>query len=286
MKILITGSAGMLGRTLVSVLSPVHELITFTHAECDITDSESISNLIQHHRPEVVIHCAALTAVDKCESEVDRAYKTNVIGTQNIAYACNKVQAKLIAISTDYVFDGRLDRPYHEFDVANGGETVYGKSKWAAEECVRYHCPNHIIARVSWLYGAGGPSFVHTMLRLADGTRPEIKVVNDQIGNPTSCKAVADALAKILKHKEIVGTIHLTCEGEASWYEFAKKIFEIKKKSQRVVPCSSEEYVTSAKRPSNSRLEKRVLRLRGLDLMPQWEVALKDFLDLGKDKYS
>ena len=120
---------------------------------------------------------------------------------------------RLIAISTDYVFGGELERPYHEFDAAGGAHTVYGQSKFAGEELIRRHCPNHLICRISWLYGAGGPSFVHAMLKLADGSRPELKVVDDQHGNPTSAIAVARQLRNILARLELVGTFHMTCEG-------------------------------------------------------------------------
>ena len=165
---------------------------------------------------------------------------------------------------------------------SNGGLNAYAKSKWAAEQAVRSLCPNHLVARVAWLYGEDGPSFVHTMVRLADGTRSEIKVVKDQIGNPTSTKAVADALRSILNHPELVGTVHLTCEGEASWFEFAKKIFELKGINQKVVPCTSDQYPTPAKRPHNSRLQKLVLKESGIYQMPHWEDALNDFLSSQK----
>jgi dTDP-4-dehydrorhamnose reductase len=277
MRILITGARGMLGRTLVKELSG-HELYTCDRSDADIADEAALEKFFSEAQPKVVIHCAAMTAVDRCETDVDTAYRTNVIGTTNVARLAYKYGSKLIAISTDYVFDGNLGRPYHEFDKATGGLNVYGQSKWAAEEAVRAHCPNHIIARVSWLYGAGGPSFVHTMLRLADGSRTQLKVVSDQIGNPTSTLAVARAIKDILKRIDIVGTIHLTCEGETSWYGFAKKIFEFSNVPQKVIPCTSEQYPTPAKRPKNSRLEKRVLRLRGLMPMPHWEEALAEFI--------
>ena len=277
MRVLITGAQGMLGRTLCQTLSNV-EIIACDRSELDITDARAVCSFFAEKKSDVVIHCAAMTAVDRCETEVDTAWNTNAIGTLNVANACRIVNARLIAISTDYVFEGNLDRPYHEFDQATGGHSVYAQSKWASEKAVRIHCPNHVITRVSWLYGPKGPSFVHTMLRLADGTRPFLKVVNDQVGNPTSTFAVAKALQCLLEHPEVVGTIHLTCEGEASWYDFACKIFELTQKNQKVIPCTSDEYPTPAKRPKNSRLEKRVLRLRGLPAMPHWEQALADFL--------
>ena len=169
--------------------------------EGDIADASGFDQLLKQHRPDAVIHCAAMTAVDKCETEVELAYKLNAAGSANVAAACHRNNIRLIAISTDYVFDGVLDRPYNEFDKPNGGNTVYGKSKFAGEEAIRCHCPDHVICRISWLYGAGGPSFVHTMIKLADGTRPELKVVADQIGNPTSTLAVARQLRNILNKR-------------------------------------------------------------------------------------
>ena len=165
--------------------------------------------------------------------------------------------------------------------MAGGAHTIYGLSKYAGEELIRRHCPNHLICRISWLYGPGGPSFVHAMLKLADGTRPQLKVVNDQIGNPTSTWAVAEHLAILLEHPELVGTFHMTCEGEATWYDFAEEIFRIAGVKQEIVPCTTEEFPRPAPRPHNSRLEKRMLRLCGLPPMPDWHDALKEFFARG-----
>ena len=143
---------------------------------------------------------------------------------------------------------------------------------------IRHHCPNHVICRISWLYGAGGPSFVHTMMKLADGTRPELKVVADQHGNPTSTLAVADELRSLLERPELVGTFHMTCEGEATWFEFAEEIFRLAGKQQKVIPCTTQEFPRPAPRPANSRLEKRMLRLAGLPPMPDWHDALAEFM--------
>jgi dTDP-4-dehydrorhamnose reductase len=228
--------------------------------------------------PDVVIHCAAMTAVDRCESERESAFRLNARGSANVASVCRKYSIRLIAVSTDYVFDGDADRPYDEFDRPNGGRTVYGQSKFAGEEAVRSLCPNHVIARISWLYGAGGPSFVHTMMSLADGSRPSLKVVGDQFGNPTSAVAVARALRELVSRPELCGTFHLTCEGSASWAEFAREIFRIAGVEQRVVSCSTEEFPRPAPRPKNSRLEKLALRLAGLPPMPDWKRALAEFM--------
>ena len=277
MKIMLTGGKGMLGRTLCRELFDF-EVIATDLPEADITDADKFNILLQKISPDVVIHCAAMTAVDKCESERIPAYKLNAEGTENVAKACNQHHVRLIAISTDYVFDGNSNRPYNELDIANGGNTVYGQSKFAGEEAVRKFCPDHVIARISWLYGSGGPSFVHTMMALADGSRAELKVVADQIGNPTSTTAVAKALRNILHKRDLRGTFHLTCEGEASWYEFALEIFRLAGKNQQVAPCTTEEFPRPAPRPKNSRLEKMMLRLNSLPPMEHWKDALKEFM--------
>ena len=203
MKILVTGGKGMLGRTIQSELSE-HEIIVADLPEADITDPAGFDGFLREAEPDAVIHCAAMTAVDKCETEKELAFRLNAFGSANVASACGRNGIRLIAISTDYVFEGSADRPYNEFDKAGGCATVYGQSKFAGEEAIRIHAPNHVICRISWLYGAGGPSFVHTMMKLADGTRPELKVVADQHGNPTSTLAVARQLRNILSRPELV----------------------------------------------------------------------------------
>lgn len=277
MKVMLTGGKGMLGRTLTAELSDF-EIVPIDLPDADITDPSGFEELLKRIRPDAVIHCAAMTAVDKCETEVESAYKINAFGTANVAGSCHRCGVRLIAVSTDYVFDGASDRPYNEFDKANGGNTVYGKSKFAGEEAVRIHCPDHVICRISWLYGAGGPSFVHAMKNLADGTRPALKVVDDQHGNPTSAIAVARALRHILNRRELTGTFHLTCEGEATWADFAKEIFRLLGIDQQVEPCRTDEFPRPAPRPANSRLDKMMLRLAGLPPMPHWQDALAEFV--------
>lgn len=279
LKVLITGAKGMLGRTLCQNLNDV-EIIATDRAELNIANAKETDEVIGVVAPDVVIHCAAMTAVDLCETEKDRAFQINAAGTANVAGACNRHQAKLIAISTDYVFDGTGSSPYTEYDIPTGGRSVYGQSKWAGEQAVRILCPNHIIGRVAWLYGPGGPSFVHTMLKFADGSRPVLKVVDDQRGNPTSTFAVCRALQGLLRQPEIVGTFHLTCEGETTWYGFAKHIFECMNIDQRIEPCTTEEFSRPAPRPKNSCLEKMNLRLYGLEPMSHWADECRSFLTL------
>jgi dTDP-4-dehydrorhamnose reductase len=267
----------MLGRTIVRELADVACAIADL-PEADITDEDSIDAAIAAARPDAVVHCAAMTAVDKCETERDLAFRLNAFGSANVASACDRQGVRLIAISTDYVFDGALDRPYTEFDRPTGGATVYGRSKFAGEELIRSICPDHAIVRISWLYGYGGPSFVHSMLKLADGTRPALKVVDDQRGNPTSAVAVARFLRALLSRPKLRGTFHATCEGEATWCDFAREIFTLAGIDQKVAPCTTAEFPRPAPRPANSRLEKAMIRLSGLPPMPDWRDALAEFL--------
>ena len=276
MRVLVTGGKGMLGRTLCRAWK-MHEVIAADLPEADITDAAGFDRLVGELRPDAVVHCAAFTAVDRCETESEAAYRVNAAGTGNVAAACRRHEVRLIAISTDYVFGGELDRPCHEFDTPIPG-TVYGRSKFAGEELIRQTCPDHVIARTSWLYGAGGPSFVHTMMALADGSRPELTVVADQFGNPTGADALAGHLAILLEHPELSGTWHLTCEGEASWYEFACEIFRLAGKKQKVTPCATAEFPRPARRPANSRLDKMMLRLHHLPPMPEWRKVLAEFM--------
>jgi dTDP-4-dehydrorhamnose reductase len=275
MKLLITGGKGMLGRTLQRHFQQ-HELCIADLPEVDIADSRSVEQVISGFKPDVVIHAAAMTQVDACESDTDAAFRVNALGSACVARAAARHGARVIAISTDYVFDGRLDRPYHEFD-APAPRTVYGASKLAGEEAVRRHCPDHTIVRIAWLYGEGGPSFLHTMLKLGVQEGEPLKVVDDQIGNPTSAEAVAGLIARLLEHP-IPGVVHGSCEGEVTWYGFAREIFQCAGLTRGLTPCTTAAFPRPAPRPANSRLEKRMLRLAGLPPMPHWQAELEKFV--------
>ena len=278
MRILITGGKGMLGRTLFDVLSDEFEVIPTDLPEADITDISAFGSVLDKYAPDTVIHCAAMTQVDDCESKEKTAYLINATGSMNVAKCCAARSIRLIAISTDYVFDGSSSTPYNEFDMPSGAKTVYGKSKLAGEFEIAKHCRNSVICRISWLYGAGGPSFLHTMVKLAQSGKKELKVVDDQFGNPTSCAAVAAALRNILKRPELTGVFHLTCEGVVSWKGFAEKIFELLNIDCKVVGCTTEEFPRPAPRPHYSALDKMRLRLCELPPMPTWQDALKEFV--------
>ncbi|MCB9653991.1 MAG: dTDP-4-dehydrorhamnose reductase [Deltaproteobacteria bacterium] len=283
MKILITGGAGMLGRTLFrhlstsSMPSAAHEVVPLDRQALDIGRPDQVRRVVRETKPDVILHAAAMTKVDLCETERDEAFRGNALGSANIAAAATDVGARLIAFSTDYVFSGSLDRPYHEWD-AVAPKTVYGQSKLAAEVAIRQHAPNHLILRIAWLYGPGGPSFVHTMLTLGAKTDgAALRVVDDQRGNPTSTDAVAQAVTTLLD-VPLVGTAHLTCEGEATWFEFTQEIFRLRGFSRGVEPCTTQDYPRPAPRPANSRLDNRVLRLSGLPAMPDWQASVASFL--------
>ena len=275
MRILITGGKGMLGRTLQQCWQD-WELIIADLPEADICDPAGFDKLIAESKPDAVVHCAAMTQVDRCETESELAYKLNAFGTGVVASACHRHGVKLAAISTDYVFSGDMGRPCHEWDIP-APKTVYGASKLAGEEMVRIHCPDHLIVRVAWLYGVGGPSFVHT-IRKAAAEGKDLKVVQDQIGNPTSAFAVANHLRLLLERPELTGTFHLTCEGEASWYEFACELTRLAGLSPKIDPCTGKEYPRPAPRPADSRLEKRALKFAGLPPMPDWREVLAEFM--------
>ncbi len=276
LRILITGGTGMLGRTLVRRLGPTHSVLAVGSADLDVADSAAVDARIADLRPTVVIHGAALTAVDRCENERGLAFSVNRDGTANIARACAANGARLVAISSDYVFAGDLGRPYHEADVPDP-RTVYGQSKLAGEDAVRASCTDHVILRTSWLYGPGGPSFLHTIRRLAAQDGPPLPVVDDQRGNPTSTDAVATAIGQLLA-TPARGTVHLTCEGETTWYGFAREILLRSGLRRALRPCTTAEFPRPAPRPGDSRLDKAALRRLALPPMPDWRAALASFL--------
>ncbi len=278
MKVLITGAAGQLGRALAQELAHRDgEAVATDLAEMNITDWDAVWGTLSAQRPQVVINAAAATRVDDLEAEKDLAFKVNALGPRNLAVACRRLGIKLVHISTDYVFDGAKTGPYVEWD-ETGPQSVYGWSKWLGETMVREQCPDHFLVRTAWLYGLPGPNFITAILgRARQGLA--LKVVDDQRGTPTSALALAPQLLA-LAETEAFGTYHATCQGEATWYEFARLILMRAGVEAPVQPCSTAEYPRPACRPANSVLENRLLQLAGLDLMPAWEEAFHRFWDL------
>ena len=231
MKILITGGKGMLGRTLqrdlgmASANGAAHEIAVADLPDWDVTDDAAFLEKTLAARPDVIVHCAAMTKVDACETDRDLAFRLNEEGSRNVALAAKTCGARLIAISTDYVFSGEPPREpwaWSETDIPRP-QTVYGASKFAGEQMVQMiHPDNSVILRIAWLYGAGGPSFVHTMARLGAQAGEPLKVVDDQRGNPTSTKVVADVIRFLLTRPDVSGIVHGTCEEQCSWYGLTK----------------------------------------------------------------
>lgn len=276
MKILILGSQGQLGKEFTEYLKNKEEVYAFSHSELDILDSKKLINVIQEIRPDCVINCAAYTKVDKAEEEIEECFKINVIGAKNVSYASYKIGAKIIYFSTDYVFDGNKDIPYKEFDFTNP-LSIYGKTKLLGEEYTKVHNPNHLILRISWLYGIHGNNFVKTIVKKGIEEK-KLRIVEDQKGSPTYTLDVVKQTLKLIEEDK-VGIYHASNQGEVSWYEFAKKIFELLNLNNiEITPIKTGDYPAKAKRPKYSVLENYYLKLENLNMMRDWESALKDFL--------
>ena len=292
MKILITGSAGMLGTQVVTDLSRGYtelgevpaalkgaQVITADVDTLDITDKAACEKYIAETAPDVVINCAAYTNVDGCESHQDDAFKVNAIGPRNLAIACEKIGAKLVHVSTDYVFKGDEATPRREYDLTNP-VSVYGKTKNAGEEFVRQFCSRYFIVRTAWLYGYNGKNFVKTMVRLCN-ERGGASVVNDQHGNPTNAADLSHHLLKIAACEEY-GTYHCTGNGECTWYEFASEIARLAGFEGAMKPCASDEFPTPTKRPAYSSLDNMMLRVTVGDEMRHWKDALEAYFENDK----
>lgn len=279
MKILITGANGQLGTELREILErdfPGQTLYTDVQ-ELDLTNAKAVESFVANNEITHIVNCAAYTAVDRAEEEKMLCAAVNTDAVKNLAMAADANGAKIIHISTDYVFDGTNHRPYRESDKVNP-ISQYGTTKRKGETLLLALAPQAIIIRTAWLYSAHGKNFVKTMLRLAE-TQPEIKVVCDQIGTPTFARDLARAVVKVLQsHQWVPGIYHFTDEGAASWYDFAKAIFRIAGKEVKVTPIPTEDYPTAASRPSYSILDRtRIKATYGIEI-PHWEEALADCL--------
>ena len=292
-KIVITGASGMFGTHLCRALSRSHNVIGILHRHsgyalpgvqvetADIAKSDEIRKIIQDLAPDIVIHTASYTDVDGCELNPEKAFTVNSEGTKNVTLACRECEAKLVYISTDYVFDGEKSSPYTEVDSPNP-INVYGKSKCSGEAYVTALLSKWYIVRTAGLFGRGGKNFVDTILKLAQ-ERDELRVVADQVGCPTFCENLADVLRRLILTGDY-GIYHMTNNGYCSWYEFASEILKIMNHdSVRLTPITSEELNRPANRPRYSVLAKtRMEEVLGIK-MPHWKVGLRCYLTSNKE---
>lgn len=277
MKVLVTGANGQLGYDVVKELQKQNiECYGATREEFDLVDFEATKNFIINYMPDVVIHCAAYTVVDKAEDEQGLCYLVNVSATENIAEICKKINAKILYISTDYVFDGTKDG-FYEVDHEPNPINVYGKTKLLGEQAVQRILDKYFIVRISWVFGEHGNNFVKTMLRLGKECK-EINVVADQYGSPTYTADLASLLIEMIQTDKY-GIYHATNEGVCTWAEFAEEIFKIVDMDVKVNHITTAEYPTKAKRPINSRLSKRSLIINNFKKLPVWQSSLKKLID-------
>lgn len=272
MKVLITGAGGQLGSALQTVLSD-REVVALTRAELDITDFDDVRSAVAAYRPNVVINCAAYTAVDLAESDEAGAFKLNADGPRNLAVITAELNIALVQVSTDYVFDGTGNRPYHENDQTNP-QSVYGRSKLAGEQFVASLNPRHFIARTAWLYHhepANAKNFPKTML--AQSHRASVKVVNDQYGSPTYAPHLAEAVARLIETQSY-GVYHLAGGGQTTWFDLTRQLYQLFGVQTAVEPCTTDEFPRPAKRPAYSVL---TTNQEPQVLLPPWEVGLSEF---------
>jgi len=282
MKILVTGAGGQLGTDLCEVLRD-SDLIPLTHNDIEISNMDSVKQAFNKYKPDIIINTAAYVRVDDCEDEKEKAFQVNSLGARNVAVAAQELGARLVHISSDYVFGGEAElrtTPYTEFETPIP-LSIYGKSKLAGENLVRHFCLRHFVVRASALFGVAGSSgkggnFIETMLRLA-GERDELKVVKDQVFSPTYTRDLAQKIAQLIE-TEYYGIFHITNKGVCSWYEFAAEIIKLAGIKTLVVPITSDQYLQKARRPRYSVLDNYHLRLLGLDDMRPWQEALRDYL--------
>ena len=294
MKILITGSNGQLGNELKDIINTGKaqigavsdnikdaEVLAVDVDKLDITNLKQVKNILNTEKPDVVINCAAATNVDGCENNEDFAFRVNALGPRNLAMVCNEIGAKLVQVSTDYVFSGKGSTPLNESYVP-APVSSYGRTKLLGEKYVEEFCKKNFIVRTAWLYGRVGHNFVYTMMKLGK-EKDAITVVNDQRGNPTNANDLAYHILRLIETEEY-GVYHCTGKGECSWYDFAKRIIELSGGKCKVNSCTSEEYKTninpnSADRPEYSSLDNMMLRNTIGDDMRNWEDAIKTFVE-------
>lgn len=277
-KILVTGARGQLGQDLMKeITARGMEAIGVDVQEMDITSADQVSQVISAAQPDAVIHCAAWTAVDAAEDHEEECRKVNAEGTENIARICGELGCKMLYLSTDYIFDGKGERPWEPDDQVTTPLNIYGQTKYEGELAVRKYVNNFFIVRIAWVFGPNGKNFVRTMLQLAK-SRDSLTVVNDQFGTPTYTPDLARLLTDMIQTDKY-GIYHATNEGGyISWYDFAKEIFAQANVEVQVAPVDSAAFAAKARRPENSRLSKQKLLTEGFELLPDWRDALGRFL--------
>jgi dTDP-4-dehydrorhamnose reductase len=274
MRVFITGAKGQLGKELVTLFGS-ETLHLASLPEEDVTDVKILGRIADFH-PDLILHAAAMTDVDACEREPDRAFRTNALGARNVAVAAEKVGAKLALVSTDYVFDGNKTSPYIEYD-PTGPVSVYGRSKLAGETMVREFCRRHFIFRTAWLYGKhGNRHFVRTVLTQA-AEKPELRMVSDKVGTPTRASDLAEVIRAVTA-TELYGLYHASNEGETTWQQYAMEILKIRGIDKPVHPITMYDLGRPAQRPAYSVLRNFNLEQIGIR-MRTWQAALKDFLE-------
>jgi dTDP-4-dehydrorhamnose reductase len=275
LRILVTGARGMLGTDVCKVLAQAHDVTGVDIDDFDVVSSPDTERAVAGLVPEVVVHLAAYTRVDDAEDEKDAAFNCNAVGTMNVAKASRDAGARLIYVSTDYVFDGSKDGPYVETD-APAPINFYGLTKLFGERYVSSLNPRHLIVRTSWLFGPNGRNFVDTIVEKA-GAGQTLQVVDDQVGSPTYTYHLALGIRAAIE-RELEGTLHMTNSGWTTWYEFARAALDMAGVETEIRPVGSDSYHTKAKRPANSVLESLVMKHAGLAPLPEWREGLRDHL--------
>jgi len=283
-RILITGAEGQLGHDFQCYHQNDYDIHPLSRGQCDILDLCEVRRIFQDVRPDVVLHAAAFTKVDKAEREPDQAFASNALGSRNVAIAAEETNAWLMAISTDYVFSGKNHHPYNEFDPPDP-VNVYGRSKLAGEQSIASFCSRYTIVRTGWLYGSG-TCFPRNVIRLAkEKVRKgeKLQVVDDQSGTPSSTRSLA-GLVHHLVQNPIPGLVHGSCEGVASWFEFASEVITHLEIPCHIQSCATQDVPRPAPRPAYSVLDNMVLRLEGRDVMPFWKDELHRWLSENREK--
>jgi len=280
MKLVVIGANGQLGTDLLEVLSKEHDVVGLNHTDIEITEIDSVKNALSAIKPAIVLNTAAYHIVPEAEKFPAKAFQINGIGTMNLAKVCQDLDTRLVHYSTDYVFDGKKQKPYTEDDCPNP-LSVYANTKLSGEYFALNYCDRSYVIRVSGIYGkipcrAKGGNFITTMIKLAN-EKPEVRVVNDEILTPTPTYHIAKNTAALIG-KDAFGLYHMSCEGEVSWYEFAKVIWETLQLKTPLYPASVEDFPLVVKRPFYSVLENKNLNKLGINEMPEWKEALIQFL--------